>query len=94
MKMKMCRWKSVAFPGWRPPSPGQSRQVVRANQAPLVTSESGVLRQSSYYPYAWASNTRGRVLDVRDQAPFVDLVATHDARNSQASASWCSNGAP
>jgi alpha-N-arabinofuranosidase len=74
--------------------------------APLVTSESGVLRQSIYYPYAWALQyARGRVLDVRveaeaypiaaaglqadfardDQVPFVDVVATHDARNSQAS---------
>jgi alpha-N-arabinofuranosidase len=74
--------------------------------APLVTSESGLLRQSIYYPYAWALQyARGRVLDVRveaeaypiaaaglqadfardDQVPFVDVVATHDARNSQAS---------
>jgi alpha-N-arabinofuranosidase len=60
--------------------------------APLVTSESGVLRQSIYYPYAWALRyARGRVLDVRveaetyDQVPFLDVVATHDARNGQAS---------
>jgi len=74
--------------------------------APLVTSESGVLRQSIYYPYAWALRyARGRVLDVRvetetypisasglqadfarnDQVPFVDLVATDDAPNGQAS---------
>jgi len=74
--------------------------------APLMTSESGVLRQSIYYPYAWAlRSARGRVLDVRveaetypvsaaglqadfarnDQVPFVDLVATHDAPNGQAS---------
>ena len=74
--------------------------------APLVTSETGVLRQSIYYPYAWALRyARGRVLDVRveaetypitaaglqadfarnDQVPFVDVVATHDAPNRQAS---------
>ncbi len=34
--------------------------------APLVTSEHGVLRQSIYYPYAWALRyARGRVLDLR-----------------------------
>ena len=65
-----------------------------------------MLRQSTYYPYAWALRyARGRVLDVRveaetypitaaglqadfarnDQVPFVDVVATHDAQNGQAS---------
>ena len=74
--------------------------------APLVTNETSVLRQSTYYPYAWALRyARGRVLDVRveaetypitaaglqadfarnDQVPFVDVVATHDAQNGQAS---------
>jgi alpha-N-arabinofuranosidase len=74
--------------------------------APLVTSETGVLRQSIYYPYAWALRyARGRVLDVRveaetypitaaglqadfarnDQVPFVDVVATRDTQNGQAS---------
>lgn len=34
--------------------------------APLVTSDQGVLRQSTYYPYAWAlRHARGRLLDVR-----------------------------
>jgi alpha-N-arabinofuranosidase len=34
--------------------------------APLVTNESGVLRQSTYYPYSWALRyARGRVLDLR-----------------------------
>lgn len=34
--------------------------------APLVTSDQGVLRQSTYYPYAWALRyARGRLLDVR-----------------------------
>src|SRR6185503_12337903 len=33
--------------------------------APLVTNEAGVLRQSIYYPYAWALKyARGRVLDL------------------------------
>ena len=33
--------------------------------APLVTNESAVLRQSIYYPYAWALKyARGRVLDL------------------------------
>jgi alpha-L-arabinofuranosidase len=34
--------------------------------APLVTSDRGVLRQSTYYPYAWALRyARGQVLDLR-----------------------------
>jgi len=34
--------------------------------APLVTNESGVLRQSTYYPYQWALRyARGQVLDLR-----------------------------
>jgi alpha-N-arabinofuranosidase len=34
--------------------------------APLVTSDEGVLRQSTYYPYAWALRyAKGRVLDLR-----------------------------
>jgi alpha-N-arabinofuranosidase len=34
--------------------------------APLVTNETGVLRQSIYYPFAWALKyARGRVLDLR-----------------------------
>ncbi len=34
--------------------------------APLVAHENGVLRQSTYYPYAWAlHHARGRVLDLR-----------------------------
>jgi alpha-N-arabinofuranosidase len=37
--------------------------------APLVTSDTGVLRQSTYYPYAWALRyARGRVLDLRVEA--------------------------
>jgi alpha-N-arabinofuranosidase len=45
--------------------------------APLVTSETGVLRQSIYYPYAWALRyTRGRVLDVRVEAETYPISAT------------------
>jgi alpha-N-arabinofuranosidase len=34
--------------------------------APLVTNDTGVLRQSTYFPYAWALRyARGRVLDLR-----------------------------
>jgi alpha-L-arabinofuranosidase len=73
--------------------------------APLVTNDTGVLRQSIYYPYSWAlTYAKGRVLDLRvesemypirsaglqadfarnDQVPFVDLAATLDAPNGQA----------
>ena len=38
--------------------------------APLVTNDAGVLRQTIYYPYAWAIRyARGRVLDLRVEAP-------------------------
>ena len=74
--------------------------------APLVTNETSVLRQSIYYPYAWALKyAQGRVLDLRvesetypiraeglradfardDQVPFLDVVATMNPRNGQAS---------
>ena len=37
--------------------------------APLVTSETGLLRQTTYYPYSWALRyARGRVLDLRVEA--------------------------
>jgi alpha-L-arabinofuranosidase len=73
---------------------------------PLVTNDTGVLRQSIYYPYAWATKyARGRVLDLAvesetypisakglradfardDEVPFIDVVATLDAPNRQAS---------
>ena len=53
--------------------------------APLVTHESGVLRQSTYYPYAWAlRHARGRVLDlrirVRDFAWPTPGLASPDAK--------------
>jgi alpha-N-arabinofuranosidase len=37
--------------------------------APLVTNETGLLRQTTYYPYSWALRyARGRVLDLRVEA--------------------------
>lgn len=44
--------------------------------APLVTSESGLLRQSIYYPYRWALEyARGRVLDVAIEAETYPIHA-------------------
>ena len=56
--------------------------------APLVTSDSGVLRQSTYYPYAWALRyARGRVLDVRVEAETYPIrgagLQADFARNEQ-----------
>jgi alpha-N-arabinofuranosidase len=74
--------------------------------APLVTNETSVLRQSIYYPYAWALKyAHGKVLDLwvesetyptkagglradfarDDQVPFLDIVATLNPQNGQAS---------
>lgn len=45
--------------------------------APLVTNETGVLRQSTYYPYAWALRyVRGTVLDLRVEADTYPISAT------------------
>ncbi len=44
--------------------------------APLVTSQTGVLRQSTYYPYAWALRyARGRVLDLRVESETYAISA-------------------
>jgi alpha-N-arabinofuranosidase len=44
--------------------------------APLVTSETSVLRQSIYYPYAWALRyARGRVLDPRVESESYPIRA-------------------
>jgi len=56
--------------------------------APLVTNETGVLRQSIYYPYAWGIKyARGRLLDVRVEAetyPITGAGLQADfARNDQ-----------
>ncbi len=64
--------------------------------APLVTNESGVLRQTIYYPYAWAlKHARGAVLEPLIEcetyeaaeagtAPYVDIAATWDESARQA----------
>ena len=45
--------------------------------APLVTNSSGVLRQSTYFPYAWALRyARGRVLDFRVESETYPIRAT------------------
>jgi alpha-N-arabinofuranosidase len=70
--------------------------------APLMTSDKGILRQSTYYPYAMALKYgHGRMLDLQIESetypisaagirgsyardghvPFVDVVATYDAKN-------------
>ena len=44
--------------------------------APLVTNETGVLRQSTFYPYSWALRyARGRVLDLRVQSDTYPISA-------------------
>jgi alpha-N-arabinofuranosidase len=44
--------------------------------APLVTNETSVLRQSIYYPYAWALKyARGRVLDISVQSETYPIKA-------------------
>jgi alpha-N-arabinofuranosidase len=44
--------------------------------APLVTSDAGVLRQSIYYPYAWALQyARGQVLDLRVESQTYPIAA-------------------
>src|SRR4029077_7537419 len=44
--------------------------------APLVAHESGVLRQSTYYPYAWAlHHAIGRVLDLRVESETYPIRA-------------------
>jgi alpha-N-arabinofuranosidase len=56
--------------------------------APLVTNGTGVLRQSIYYPYAWALRyARGRVLDVQVESETYPITGTglqaDFARNDQ-----------
>jgi alpha-L-arabinofuranosidase len=56
--------------------------------APLVTNDTGVLRQSTYYPYAWALRyARGRVLDLRVESDTYPIRAAglqaDFARNDQ-----------
>ncbi len=56
--------------------------------APLVTNDTGVLRQSTFFPYAWALRyARGRVLDLRVEADTYPIRAAglqaDFARNDQ-----------
>jgi alpha-L-arabinofuranosidase len=56
--------------------------------APLVTNDTGVLRQSTYYPYLWGLKyARGRVLDMRVEADTYPIRAAglqaDFARNDQ-----------
>ena len=56
--------------------------------APLVTSDTGVLRQSIYFPYAWGIKyARGRVLDVRVESETYQITGAglqaDFARNEQ-----------
>jgi len=56
--------------------------------APLVTNETGLLRQSIYFPYAWGIRyARGRVLDVRVETEMYPITGAglqaDFARNDQ-----------
>jgi alpha-N-arabinofuranosidase len=56
--------------------------------APLVTNDTGVLRQSTLFPYAWALKyARGRVLDLRVESETYPITAAglqaDFARNDQ-----------
>jgi alpha-N-arabinofuranosidase len=56
--------------------------------APIVTSDNGLLRQSTWFPYAWALRyARGRVLDLRVEAETYPIRAAglqaDFARNDQ-----------
>ena len=45
--------------------------------APLMTNDQGVLRQSTYYPYAWALRyAKGRVLDLRVESETYRITPT------------------
>jgi alpha-L-arabinofuranosidase len=55
--------------------------------APLVTNDRGVLRQSTYYPYAWALRyARGQVLDLRVESD------TYAIRGAGLQADFARNG--
>ncbi len=56
--------------------------------APIVTNDTGVLRQSTYYPYSWALKyAKGRVLDLRVESEMYPIRAAglqaDFARNDQ-----------
>ena len=49
--------------------------------APLVTNDRGVLRQTIFYPYAWALQyARGQVMDLRVESDIIPSAATIAAR--------------
>ena len=44
--------------------------------APIMTHESGILRQTIYYPYAWAlQNARGRALSIAPEGPTYEVAS-------------------
>jgi len=65
--------------------------------APIVTDERRVVRQTIYYPYAWAlAFAKNQVLDIRadidadgydvasiGKVPFVDVAGTHDSSTGE-----------
>jgi alpha-N-arabinofuranosidase len=63
--------------------------------APLFTNKETVLRQSIYYPYAWAlAHARGQVLDLAVESPgyevteqgavpYIDVAGTYDAKSGE-----------
>ena len=58
--------------------------------APLVTNETGVLRQTTYYPYAWALKyARGRVLDLAVESETYPIKPDGLEADSRAQATRC-----
>jgi len=63
--------------------------------APLTTNAEGVLRQSTYHPYAWSlAHARGQVLDLvvetegyevkgTGQVPYLDVAGTFDSQKGE-----------
>src|SRR2546430_6220476 len=44
--------------------------------APIMTNESGILRQTIYYPYAWALKyARGRALSIAPEGPGYEVAS-------------------
>ena len=58
--------------------------------APLVTNETGVLRQSTYYPYSWALRyARGRVLDLRVESDTYQISRRRTCRPISRATATC-----
>ena len=63
--------------------------------APLVTSADGLLRQTTYHPYAWGlAHARGQVLDLHVETdgyevkglgnvPWLDVAGTFDSQKGE-----------